>query len=77
MIPSLEFAGEFVQEPCAAFRLVNPNLNQAAGGDVLVLLTDLVGLAQKSRQLRIVVSQLRQHPRRCGILVVVLEALVP
>jgi len=46
-IPS---AAGFEQEPGAPFRLVNPDFDQAGGGDVFVILTNVVSLAKSRRQ---------------------------
>src|SRR5712692_4437676 len=45
----LEFADNLGQEPCAALGLVNPNLNEACGGNVTMPPADLVCLAQEVR----------------------------
>ena len=45
----LECADNLGQEPCAALGLVNPNLNEACGGNVTMPSADLVCLAQEVR----------------------------
>jgi len=52
------------QEPRAALRLVDEILEQARGGDVVVLFGDLVGGAHIGRERLVVVHQLAQHRLR-------------
>src|SRR5919197_5130557 len=57
-------AGRFEQEPSAPLGLVDPVLDQAGAGHVLVLVADRVRLAQVRRQLLVVVTQLGKHIER-------------
>src|SRR6516162_3566781 len=54
-------AGRLEQEPGPPLGLVDPVLDQAGAGHVLVLVANRVGLAQARRQLLVVVAQLREH----------------
>src|SRR5207247_431143 len=64
------------QEPGAPLGLVDPVLDQAGAGHVLVLVADRVGLAQVRRQLLVVVAQLGKHiERRDEARVIVQHAL--
>src|SRR6516164_2486814 len=66
-------AGRLEQEPGAPLGLVDPVLDQAGAGHVLVLVANRVGLAQARRQLLVVVAQLREHVQRCDEIGVVVE----
>src|SRR5689334_6254439 len=66
-----------VEEPDAPFGLVDKDLELAGGGDVAVLVADVVRLAHFLDQLLIVLAQLRQHVERFDIFgVIVVDALV-
>src|SRR5215813_14204060 len=58
------YAGRLEQEPGATLGLVDPVLDQAGAGHVVVLLANRVGLAQARGQLLVVVAQLRKHIQR-------------
>ena len=51
----------FRQEPGPPLTLVDPILDQAGGGNVVVPVTNLMGGTQKPGQLQIVGGQLAQH----------------
>src|SRR5262249_24675383 len=51
--------GRLEQEPGAPLGLVDPVLDQAGAGHVLVLVANRLGLAQARRQLLVVVAQFR------------------
>ena len=71
---SAPLAGDFAEEPDTAFCLVDPVLDEACGGDVVVFIAEGVGGHQKSRQLLIVIMELGEHGLRGeGWLVVVLR----
>src|SRR5438445_6008703 len=73
----LELTGRFRQEPCPALSLVNPGLDQAGAGDVVVPVADLMREAQRSRQLEVVGGKLRQHVLRSDeFVIVVLQPLM-
>src|SRR5271165_6029906 len=77
VMPPSEFADNLRQKPGAAFRLVDPGLNQAGCGDVTIVSADFMGGAQIACQLQVVVAKLRQHgPRSDSFFIVILEALV-
>src|SRR5258707_10837098 len=61
---SIKAVDDFAEEPGPAFRLVDPNLDQAGGGDIVVALAYLVSGAEIRRQLPIVREQLAQHRLR-------------
>src|SRR3981081_2704845 len=64
------------QEPGAPFGIVDVVLQQTCGGDILVLVRQLVGLAHGLGDRLVVVHELAQHVRgRDEFLVVVLDAL--
>src|SRR6266508_6819675 len=54
-------AGRLEQEPGAPLGLVDPVLDQAGAGHVVMLIANRVGLAQARRQLLVVVAQFREH----------------
>src|SRR5262252_9210035 len=54
-------AGRLEQEPGAPLGLVDPVLDQAGAGHVVVLVANRVGPAQARRQPLVVVAQLREH----------------
>src|ERR1700735_2621781 len=65
------------QEPGSAFSLVDPVLDQAGGGDVVVLIAELMSGTKFSYELLVVVEELGQHIyRRDEFRVVVLQALM-
>src|SRR5262252_7686524 len=69
-------AGRLEQEPGAPLGLVDPVLDQAGAGHVLVLVANRVSLAQARRQLLVVVAQFGKHiQRRDEVGVVVQHAL--
>src|SRR5215469_18202549 len=57
-------AGRLEQEPGAPLGLVDPVLDQAGAGHVLVLVANRVGFAQARRQLLVVVAQFGKHIQR-------------
>src|SRR6516164_11828633 len=57
-------AGRFEQEPGASLGLVDPVLDQAGAGHVVVFVADRVSLAQARHQLLVVVAQLGKHVQR-------------
>src|SRR5262245_58487122 len=66
------------QEPGPSFGLVDPDLDDAGGGDVVVLLANAVSGPHGLRELLVVRAQFRQHVLgRDELLVVVAEPLVP
>src|SRR6476646_6287624 len=69
-------AGGLEQEPAALFRLVDKVREQARGGDIVVLVRDLVCLPEIRDDGLVVVHQFHQHARsRNKILIVVLDPL--
>jgi hypothetical protein len=66
------WAAEGLEEG-AALGLVDPDLEQARGGDVPVLLAKLVRLAQVRSQRRVVIARLGQHVRGFDVVRVVVE----
>src|SRR5579862_8280513 len=65
------------KKPGTALGLVNPNLNQAGGSEIAVVLADFVGGAQPASQFAIVGQQLGQHvPGGDKFRVVVAQTLV-
>src|SRR5918996_5343732 len=65
------------QKPRPPFALVDPNLDQTGGRDIVVSIAHLVYGAQAPRQLLVVVAQLADHLLRThSFLVVVFESLV-
>ena len=52
---------DFVKEPRPVFGFVDPVLDQAGGGNVFVLVTDVVSSAQVLDQLLVVGQQIGQH----------------
>src|SRR6516225_8044436 len=69
-------AGRLEQEPGPPLGLVDPVLDQAGAGHVLVLVANRVSLAQARRQLLVVVAQFGKHiQRRDEVGVVVQHAL--
>src|SRR5215467_14844520 len=73
---SLAIAGRLEQGPGATLGLVDPVLDQAGAGHVVVLLANRVGLAQARGQLLVIVAQLRKHiQRRDEVSVVVQDSL--
>src|SRR3954463_12962971 len=64
------------QEPRSPFRLINPYLDQARGGDIAMFLAYVMRLSQSSCQRLVVFAQLGQHVLRFDIIrVVVCDAL--
>src|SRR5262245_8635533 len=60
-----------------AVRLVDPNLDQTGGGDIVVMVANLVGSPQTSRWLLVVIAKLAYHLLWAyGFLIVVLQLLV-
>src|ERR1700756_4438730 len=57
-------AGRLEQEPGPPLGLVDPVLDQAGAGHVLVLVANRVGLAQARRQLLVIVAQFGEHIQR-------------
>ena len=72
-MPALGVAARLEQEPSAAFRLVDPALNQARAGDIAMLVAEAMRLAQICCQLFVVLAQLRQHIERRDEFCVVIE----
>ena len=65
------------QEPGSAFSLVDPVLDQAGGGDVVVLIAEIMSGTKFSCELLVVVEKLGQHIyRRDEFRIVVLQALM-
>jgi len=60
-------------EPRASLGLVDPNLNEAGAGDVVVLLAKGMHLTQVCGQLAVVVSQLGKHVERRNKTCVIVE----
>jgi hypothetical protein len=78
VIGSVSSSRYFEEEPIAAFSLVDPNLDQAGRGNVAMLFTDVVGLAQSRGQGAIVLRQFRQHIQRLDIFrIVIKDSLSP
>src|SRR5580704_16016795 len=76
-IVALAVSNDLRQEPGSALGLVDPVLDQAGGGDVVVLIADLMSRAQVPGQLQIVGAKLGQHVlRRHELGVVVFQALM-
>ena len=61
------------QEPHPPLGLVDPVLEQAGGGDVAVLVAEIVGLLQVKRELLVVVAQLGEHVLRGDVVGVVVQ----
>lgn len=61
----------FEQEPGAPFGFVNPNFDQAGGGDVTLFFADIVGLAQARGKRFAILAQLGEHVLRLNILGIV------
>ena len=59
--------GRLEQEPDPPLGLVDPVLEQAGGGDVAMLVAEIVGLLEVGHQLLVVVAQLGQHVLRRDI----------
>src|SRR5262249_18742096 len=73
----LALRDDLAQEPAAALGLVDPVLDQAGGGDIVVFLVRLVGGTKFSRQLLVVGAQLSEHILGCHTFsVVVLQPLM-
>ena len=60
-LPDLEGADGFEEEPAAAFGLVDPDFEEAGGGDVVMVVGDLVGFAHVFNELEVVVVELGEH----------------
>ena len=66
------------QKPGAPLGLVDPNLNQARGGDVAMLLADVVGLAKTGRERLVVFPQFGKHIEGFDVVrVIVCDSLQP
>ena len=52
---------DFVEEPRPVFGFVDPVLDQAGGGNIFVLVADLMSSAQVLDQLLVVGQQIGQH----------------
>ena len=61
------------QEPGAPLGFVDPDLDQARGGDVAVLVADVVRLAQARRERLVVLAQLGEHVLRLDVVGVVVD----
>src|SRR5581483_8200995 len=66
-------AARFVEEPDAPFRLVDPYLEQAGGGDIAALVAYAVGGAHRGGKALVVLAQLGQHVERRDELGVVIQ----
>ena len=68
----------FKEEPGASLGFVDPNLEQAGGGDIVMFVAKLVRFPHPPRQLAVVLAQLRQHIERLDVFrVVVFDPLHP
>src|SRR5258707_5789434 len=64
------------QEPCAPLSLINPDFQQACGGNIVVLLAKAMRLTQVCRQLFVVIAQFGEHIHRSNkIRIVVCDAM--
>src|SRR3954470_3393129 len=66
-------AARLVQEPDAPFRLVDPHLEEAGGGDIAALVAHAVRRAHGSGKPLVVFAQLGQHVERRDVLGIVVE----
>jgi len=57
----LGLAARLRQEPGAAFRLIDPDFDQAGSRDVVVAVAKFMRLAEQSSQFQIVRAKLQQH----------------
>src|SRR5262245_57811694 len=62
----------FRQEPGSPFGFVDPNLDQTGGRDIVVVVANLVGGPQTSRQLLVVIAQLADHLERSDRFVIII-----
>ena len=62
-----------VQEPGPAFSFVDPDLEQAGGGNVAMLFADIVDFTQARRQVLVVVAQFGKHIQRVDIIRVIVQ----
>ena len=73
----LGLASDLRQEPRPPFGLVDPNLDQTGGGDIIVVIANLVCGPQTSRQLLVVIAQFADHLERSNrFLIVIFQSLV-
>ena len=70
---SISLAARLEQEPGTPLGLVYPDFDQARGGDVTVLVADVVGLAQARGKRLVVLAQFGEHVLRLDILGIVVE----
>src|SRR5207302_2292944 len=75
LVPGLMLPTVFYlrQKPGAALRLIDPNFNQTGCGDVTMLVTYVVRLAQSRGQRLVVLCQLGNHVGRIDVVRVVVE----
>lgn len=74
--PQLSRAPGLKQEPDAPLRLVDPNLQQTGGGDVVLFAAKIVNFTHAGEQRLIVFAQLGEHIQRIDKLrVVIADAL--
>ena len=64
LVVCLEVPHDFRQEPGAAFGLVDPILDQAGRGNVIMFFAHLMGEAQETREFAVVGSQIARAFRR-------------
>ena len=74
----LEMLNRLRKKPRPAFCFVQPVLDEVGSSNVVVLLADLMGGAQRARKMLVINTEPRQHVhRRDAFLVVVFKTLVP
>src|SRR5262245_41101534 len=61
------------QEPGSPLGFIDPDFDEAGGGDVAMLVADVVGLAQPRRQHLVVLAQLGEHVLRIDVVGVVVQ----
>src|SRR6185437_826655 len=66
-------AARLEQEPRTAFRLVDPDFDQAGGRDVAMLVAEAVRFSQARGELLVVSAQFGQHVQRLDVLGIVVQ----
>src|SRR6266513_3987341 len=66
-------ASSLEQKPGASLGLVDPDLDQAGGGDVAMFLADVVRFAQTRGELLVVLAHLGEHVLRLHVVDVVVR----
>src|ERR1700722_9924884 len=73
IILAARISGRFEQEPGAAFGLVDPDFQEARGGDIAVFVADAVDRAHSPDELLVVVAKFSQHVLRLDVVRIVVE----